>query len=724
MPSRASANGQLHALLIAADYYLSNLLPEGSYPSLQGCVRDIQHVELFLKSRLGLANANLIKLTASNVKGSSKPVEPVEEWPTYVNMVNGFKTLTARAQPGDQAYIHYSGHGGRTPTVIPWEKGPRALDESLVPIDIGDSSARYLRDIELGKLLKDMAAKGIMVTIVLDSCHSGGATRGPDATVRGVEWVDKTARPSESLVASVETLAAVWHELVGGVPASTRSLATAGAPQGYTLFAACRPAESAYEYAFDGQERNGALTYWLLQALQQIGPDLTWQMVYAFVLAKVHSQFERQTPLLQGDPGQVVFSGARVQTQFTTRVMAVDLPAQRVTLGTGQAVGMRKGGQFVIYPRTVIDLSRSEARTGLVEVDQLGATESGAKLLQSFGDQKIEAGDQALLVGAPSVKLVRHVRLIRPDGSATSRADTALEAMKRALPGNGWVELTEAINQPADFTVTVSQNGQFYELCDRAGQPINVQPALRVSDADSVALLVRRLVHLTKYQAVQELGNNDPSSPLNGKLIVELLALPDDFDPTDRPDPKPYATAGAPVTLKPEQWTCLRVTNKSNHVLNLTVLDLQPDWRIIQVFPFDGNLDFEPFDPHGEPLIVPLKASLPKGYDRGIDRLKVLATLGAASFLPLTLPSLDQRLERRGFRNARRAANALEELLAAVGAEKPTLRALMPSASPSQQWTAVEVEVHIQTDKPKANVTTLANEHATRAEKRAGIEEP
>ena len=55
-----------------------------------------------------------------------------------------------------------------------------------------------------------MVDKGLVVTIVLDSCHSGGATRGRideigqeilrGVGVRGISTVDTTARLTDSLV--------------------------------------------------------------------------------------------------------------------------------------------------------------------------------------------------------------------------------------------------------------------------------------------------------------------------------------------------------------------------------------------------------------------------------------------------------------------------------------------------------------------------------------------
>lgn len=76
--------------------------------------------------------------------------------PTYENIVNKFKEVTAKAQPQDLVYIHYSGHGGRAKTIYEDIKGFAAFDEALVPTDIGQPNSRYLRDLELAKLLDDM----------------------------------------------------------------------------------------------------------------------------------------------------------------------------------------------------------------------------------------------------------------------------------------------------------------------------------------------------------------------------------------------------------------------------------------------------------------------------------------------------------------------------------------------------------------------------------------
>ena len=89
-------SNSLHALLIAIDCYLPNRLPMGGYyPSLGGCVSDINRIENFLTQKLGLASDNILKLTASNT-GKTEPSEPSENWPTYDNMVRAFNQVVEK----------------------------------------------------------------------------------------------------------------------------------------------------------------------------------------------------------------------------------------------------------------------------------------------------------------------------------------------------------------------------------------------------------------------------------------------------------------------------------------------------------------------------------------------------------------------------------------------------------------------------------------------------
>jgi hypothetical protein len=704
-PSKAGASAgggpaNLHALLIACDCYLPNLLAEGTYPSLGGCVRDVEHVEQFLRRRLGLSDERLIKLTSTDA-GGDEPREPPPRRPTYENMVAAFKKVTDMTAKGDQVYIHYSGHGGRTPTIVPKLKGPKGLDEALVPIDIGSQSARYLRDVEIAKLLQAMVEKGLVVTVVLDCCHSGGAARAalrPETNMaeRGVNFVDRTRRPTESLVGTPEQLAGAWGPSGrGSKSGTTRDLVAHAESLGYTLLAACRPNESAYEFAFEGTERNGALTYWLLNALEQLSPELTYRMVYDGILARVHSQFEKQTPLLQGDPDRVVFGTCALKPDFTTLVMSVAADGKSVRLGAGQANLIRPQAQFAVYLNGTLDFTQTEKRTAVVRVRDIDAAAATADVVQIFRAAKLQPGDEAVLLGAPSHKLVRKVRLEGADGKPPGAKDRALQALRKALPDNGWVEEAAGPEDAADFVVTLSDDGARFVLCDGDSQPLALHPEVQVADKSAAATMVGRLVHLAKYRAVRELDNNDPTSPLKGKLVVRLLGSQDEYDPADRPAPKPFA-GGRPPTLRVGQWTFLSIENNSDRVLNVAVLDLAPSWAIAYAHPQDTDLNFTPLDPGGEPLEISLRANLSPGYTTGTDTLKVIATVEPTSFRILELPALDRPAAPKGARGVE--GGPLETLLRALTADKPPSRDLTTAAAPTRGWTVAQVEIRVSTD--------------------------
>lgn len=692
-----NASSNTWALLIGVDCYLPNRLPDGSYyPSLGGCVRDTTHVEAFLRRTWGIPDERILKLTATNT-GALQPPEPQEQWPTYENMVAAIKRLTDLAQPGDYVYFHYSGHGGRAPTIYPQRKGANGLDESLVPTDIGNSTARYLRDLEMVKLLDNMVAKGLVVTVVFDSCHSGGMVRGRgDVAIRGISSVDTSERPTESLAGAPEELFRAWDQ---ATDRGTRNVSLGSGwlpePRGYTMLAACRPSESAHEYAFDGKERNGALTYWLLNALENAGTGVSHKDLHDRIVGRVHSQFENQTPQLQGEGDRIFLGSERVQPYYAAPVIEVDLAGKRLLLGAGQAQGLRTDAQFAVYPPGA-DLADPAQRQAVVSLIQVGATTSWAAFVEPLPEQPVEPGAQAVLLGAGNVRLVQKVALVRQaELPAGIDQEAALQAVEHALPGNGWVELAEPDGQ-VDYNVALNDQGE-YEIWDRAGYPItNVRPPVKPTDTDAVVAIVRRLIHLAKYNAVKQLSNPDPRSPLARTLEVELVGKRAQFDPADPFEPEQrFNEPGQTPVLTVDEWTGLRIKNTAQQRLNITVLDLQPDWGVSQVYPLGAGDYFIAFEP-GEEQILPLQAGLPEGYNEGRDVLKVFATGETSNFRWLELPALDEPLLRSADVRNRKPQSQLEQLLASFTADQPPTRNLTPAAYPTYGWITAQVEVAVK----------------------------
>ena len=692
----------IYALLIGIDYYLPNRL----YKSLKGAVRDINLVADYLLKTLNIPSEKIFKLTSPNPE-VTQTIETKDPEPTYENIVAKFQAITEIAQPGEQVYIHYSGHGGRTTTIYPELKGNDQLDEGIVPIDVGNESGRYLRDVELATLLKRMTDKGLIVTLVLDSCHSGEATRGDDVAIRGPGETDTALRDSESLVAQRQELIENWQDLTDGIPASITPGQWLPQPRDYVLLAACRPSEYAYEYAVSGKERHGALTYWMIDTLTSSPSGLTYKTLHDRVSAKIQSKFP-QMPMLVGQSDRFVFGVERGSLQYAVNVLEVieeevteadsepKKVVKQVRLNTGMANGLSPGYRFAIYPFGITDFILKNKQLAIVEIASVGASDAWADVIEVLGPGNIEQGAQAVMLSAP-VELVRGVRLFKKEvgekdnqlpQAIKDREDDALSAVEEALAGNGWLKLADA-QQKEDYLVAVNQKGE-YEIC--IGTPIeNLTPALNIDDSDAPQKVVKRLIHLVKYQAIQQLSNQ--FSDLTNKLEVELLTQPNwRLEMPKKPQPFSEPTN---LVVKSGEYAFLRIKNASSQVLNIAVLDLEPNWAVSRIQLQRPEAVFYPFNPNQE-MLLPLNLTLPERYLNGGETIKVFATIKQNDFRWLELPSLDEEIGKKAEKLAR-GDNPLGQLLAAVGADvdrPPELtRAAVPIFDPSQEWTTKDLKI-------------------------------
>lgn len=687
-----------HALLIGINCYLPNELPNRLYyKSLLGCVQDVDRVEAFLTRDLRLPRQSITKLTSSAAAAGAEPPEPPSQWPTYENIVRAFKHLAHVAQAGDQVFIHYSGHGGRAVTTDEFKeiKGNDGIDEVLVPMDLGDSEGRYLRDTELHFLIQEMVQKKLNVTVVLDSCHAGGATRGlldPNlggVGVRGVGVIDTHKRNTESLVASPKELREVWQaEAQQGTRNAKVSAGWLLEPRGYVLIAACRANEYANEIAFEGHEKNGALTYWLVDSLKQIGPDFTYAMLHTRLLAKVHGQFPAQSPQLQGEGQRVVFDITERPQLHSVPVIKVEDDGL-ISINAGLAQGVEQGMQFSVYANDEADFTDTKKRIAVVEVTATSPVNSQARIVDQAA--AIEPGYQAVRLDGGRIRVVGGVRVVRREGQSAA-AVKALNAVQDALDtaSNGLTSAATKDHIP-DFLLTVEDDG--YVICDAGGNQIpNLRPAVKISARNAVGRVLDRLTHLLKYSNMRELDNNDATSKISQKFTVEIVGPPPDFTPGSPVRPQPLERVGSTVTVSHGDWVFIRIRNNYHpHVLNVTVLDLQPDWGIGQIYPFRSG-SYEPIEPDQE-LILPLHVTLPDGYESGTDIVKVFATIETTSFRSLELPALD-RPDTRDHLTRGNPGNALESFLRIFVSPQST-RAVTVDVCATMEWVAHQVEIEV-----------------------------
>jgi hypothetical protein len=161
-PSGGNSAGTKRALLIGINKYRA-------VPKLQGSLNDIETMRQVLITRWGFPNSNIRLLT--------------DEQATREGMLAALNQFVNESGPLDTVYIHYSGHGSQVAD-LNGDEPDDMLDETLVPQDGRTGSVPDITDDELDAIFARLRTKNAF--IVLDSCHSGTATRSLDIRTRSI----------------------------------------------------------------------------------------------------------------------------------------------------------------------------------------------------------------------------------------------------------------------------------------------------------------------------------------------------------------------------------------------------------------------------------------------------------------------------------------------------------------------------------------------------------
>lgn len=139
------------AVLIGCNY-------PGTKAELKGCVNDVRRMHRCLVDRYGFKESD-IKILIDT--------DPASTQPTGANIRRAITSLVRSAEPGDYLFVHYSGHGTRLPAET-GEEDDTGYDECIVPCDMN-----LITDDDFRLFVEELPT-GCRLTIISDSCHSGG----------------------------------------------------------------------------------------------------------------------------------------------------------------------------------------------------------------------------------------------------------------------------------------------------------------------------------------------------------------------------------------------------------------------------------------------------------------------------------------------------------------------------------------------------------------------
>lgn len=139
------------AVLIGINY-------PGTKAELKGCINDVRRMYQCLVDRYGFSEDNITIL----IDTDDSYIQP-----TGKNIRRVLNDLVRSAELGDLLFVHYSGHGTRLPAET-GEDDDTGYDECIVPCDMN-----LITDDDFREFV-DQVPDGCRITIVSDSCHSGG----------------------------------------------------------------------------------------------------------------------------------------------------------------------------------------------------------------------------------------------------------------------------------------------------------------------------------------------------------------------------------------------------------------------------------------------------------------------------------------------------------------------------------------------------------------------
>lgn len=477
------------------------------YPALtklHGCINDIRLMAQILKENFGFPAENVVML--ENDKA------------TRDDILAAFGALTAATNKDDVVVIHYAGHGSQMTDLEGDE--PTGLDSTIMPYDSEgwQGKNRDITDDEIGLKLAALAEKTSCITLIFDSCHSGTITR--DATGIGGRSMPPDLRPAAELGRS---------PVPGVGPANSAAAGPSGwmpVTEKYVVISGCRDEETSFEYnppEGDGAVTHGALTYFLVQQLQQATAQTTYTDIFERAAALVNTAHSAQHPQMEGKANRILFGLKEIIPKKFVRITKRD--GDQVTLSAGVAQGVTTGSVYAVHSQGTKD-PEGQTALGEIEVTEAGVVQSRARITSEATPGTIAADARAfetthafgdfrlgVSLSAPTDfdanalhALLEKSTLLKPVASdAAAIRIVLLPARDRVEPGDP-VARAGALSEP--MWAAIAESGDL------------VMPLKVASDITTVR---DNLETIARYRQALALENPDPGSKLRGKFALDLL---------------------------------------------------------------------------------------------------------------------------------------------------------------------------------------------------------
>jgi hypothetical protein len=632
-----AGSGTKRALLIGINKYKA-------VPKLQGSLNDIETMRQILLTRWGFADRHITVVA--------------DEAGTRAGILAALEQLVKDAGPHDTVYFHYSGHGSQVED-LNGDEAEDHLDETLVPQDGRSGEVRDITDDELDAIFARLRAKSAL--IVLDSCHSGTATRSLDIRTRSIPRDTRVEIYKHAEEAKPKTRAIV--------PVMTSR---------YVVMTGAASHQEALDGPVDGRA-HGFFTYALSKSLGASAAGASPREVFTGVereLKRIQTHFGRTSmpePQLEAPLHLIettLFGTAAVPgKEQTTRLAWLEVllgDNGLITLVNGPLLGAGPGSTWSIYPPGETRFTPGRA-LAVATVTQIRGKDAIGTVQSSAGT--ISAGARAVaLLPAPTGQRIPIRILDLPAASRKVVEDTLRKNMKD-------VELVGS-DRPARFSVDIEHDR--LRLLAADGLQVVATFDMREPWGTGVATVVSRSAHASELLTL-----DNPSSQLTIDVRVTSVAKP-----------RATTTARGIMVVAETQATTyhirqpgssrtehnsLQLEIRVNADSYVTIVDVDSEGAVNLLFP--NTYQQRSFHPDGyiragEPLLIPdsLQPGNKAGFywdyspPKGTDTIRVFTStdLPTAQMIRERISAL-QAAPNQADQTTRSIARAMQSLRTSLG---------------------------------------------------------
>lgn len=524
----------------------------------------------------------------------------------------------------------------------------------MIVLSKDGSQEEEFNGFSLAIRLKKLVNQGLKLTLILDCCFSGHVYRQsnlPGSTVRtssrqprmencGIDYNDPQYRQgSAPQIRDTGLLSEDWFINPGQ----------------YTIITACGPHERAEEIDVNGK-RYGALTWYLTQSLIMLHRSsimVSQKSPHNHLVAKVHAMWPKQTPMCYGRKDFCSFSD--LQPEQVYQFISVEKNGEQLLLQAGLAHGIYNGDEYAVYPFYTPEHVINIAQYGSprVKVRSVGAITSELDVVDP-SINNIENGWKAKTLTSLSPDKIM-VGLLCPISNLSNWESVEKQSQ--------FLEICSELSWTrGSYLFYIETFNESYRILSSTGEPLFSFPIPEDGGVSEQAL--RTLDHMATFKFIEGIDNRNPTPGFESWFRYALL------DGSGN-----ACNFTGTLDVKQNMILALEFTNSNlDHPLYLTVLNLDPSWKISCLTSNDGGAGFRTISPRGSTesgsqstrlrwrMQVPelLKA---RGFCE--DIIKIIVTSRPTSFSPFLLPKITEAFNR--------GSNGLAELLAKLNTSQRSI---------------------------------------------------